>query len=384
MNEPEPNGRIRVMTIVGTRPEAIKMAPIIHEFDRRKDTFDLTVVNTAQHREMVDQVFSIFNIKAELDLNIMEDDQSLCTLFTKSIKALDDVFYTQRPHVVLIEGDTSTVFVASLMAFYHKIDVAHVEAGLRTSDIYNPFPEEINRRITSVISKIHFAPTEWAKKNLLKEGYPAESIFVTGNPVIDALLSALEIEHKFCYEALKKIDYSSYRVVLVTAHRRENHGEPLINICKAIVKLAQFHQDLMFVYPVHPNPNVETTAREILEQKDRIFLLNPLDYLSFVHLMKRCHLILTASGGIQEEAPTLGKPVLVLRKTTERPEAIDAGTAKVIGTERQSIIDEVTSLIYDQNQYNKMIVHENPFGDGNAARRIVDIVMARYCPTADS
>ena len=378
MNEPEPNGRIRVMTIAGTRPEAIKMAPIIHELDRRKDTFDLAVVNTAQHREMVDQVFSIFNIKAEIDLNIMEDDQSLSSLFTKSIKALDDVFYTQRPHVVLIEGDTSTVFVASLMAFYHKIDVAHVEAGLRTSDIYNPFPEEINRRITSVISKIHFAPTEWAKKNLLKEGYPAESIFVTGNPVIDALLSALEIEHKFSDEALKKVDYSSYKIVLVTAHRRENHGQPLINICKAIVELAQFHQDLVFVYPVHPNPNVETTVRNILEQKDRILLLNPLDYLSFVHLMKRCHLILTDSGGIQEEAPTLGKPVLVLRKTTERPEAIDAGTAKVIGTERQSIIDEVTSLLYDENKYNKMVVYENPFGDGKASKRIADIIMARY------
>ena len=378
MKQTEPDRKIKVMIVVGTRPEAIKMAPIIHECQTRDDTFDLTLVNTAQHRDMVDQVFSIYNIKPDIDLNIMEEDQSLSTIFSKSVKALEGLFRVHRPHVLLVEGDTSTVFVVSLMAFYNKIDVAHVEAGLRTSDIYNPFPEELNRRITSVISKIHFAPTEWAKKSLLKEGYPAESIFVTGNPVIDALLSALEIEHRFADETLNRIDYSSCKVVLVTAHRRENHGEPLINICKAIVELAQFHQDLVFVYPVHPNPNVETTVKKILTEKDRIFLVKPLDYVSFVHLMKKSHLILTDSGGIQEEAPTLGKPVLVLRKTTERPEAVEAGTAKVIGTETRNIVSEVTSLLQDENKYSQMVAPENPFGDGTAAKKIVDIILSRY------
>jgi UDP-N-acetylglucosamine 2-epimerase (non-hydrolysing) len=370
--------RVRVMTAIGTRPEAIKMAPIIREFQTRKDECDLTILNTAQHRELVDEVLSIYNITPDIDLDMMEENQSLTTLFSKGAKALENVFCTQRPDVLLIEGDTSTVFVASLMAFYSRIDVAHVEAGLRSYDIYNPFPEEVYRRITSVISKIHFAPTDWAKRNLLREGHPEGSIFVTGNPVIDTLLSALEIEHRFRDEVLNEIDYSLYKVVLVTAHRRENHGGPLVNICNAIAELAKLHQGLVFVYPVHPNPNVETTVREVLGQKDRILLLNPLDYLSFVNLMKKCHLILTDSGGIQEEAPTLRKPVLVLREKTERPEAIDAGTAKVIGTDQQRIISEVTSLLYDQDKYDGMVVSENPFGDGKAARRIADVVVARY------
>lgn len=366
------------MIVVGTRPEAIKMAPIIREFQARKDIFDLTILNTAQHREIVDQVFSIYNVKPDIDLNIMEDNQSLSTIFTKSVKALEGVFHRQRPHVLLIEGDTSTVFVASLIAFYNKIDVAHVEAGLRTFDIYNPFPEEINRRITSMISTIHFAPTEWAKNNLLKEGYPEESIFVTGNPVVDSLLRALETEYRFKREPLNTIDYNSCKVILVTAHRRENHGEPLINICKAILRLTESDKDLVFIYPVHPNPNVQTTVRALLAAKKRIFLIDPLDYLSFAHLMNRSYLILTDSGGIQEEAPSLGKPVLVLRKTTERPEAQDAGTAVIVGTETGRIIDEVTSLLRDKNKYSKMVVSENPFGDGKASKRIVDIILARY------
>lgn len=372
------NNRIRVMVIVGTRPEAIKMVPIVHEFGRRDDVFDLSIVNTAQHRGMVSQVFSIFNIKPNLDLDIMEDDQSLSQLLTNSVKALDDVFCTMKPQVVLIEGDTSTVFAASLMSFYHKIDVAHVEAGLRTSDIYNPFPEEVNRRITSVISKIHFAPTEWAKNNLLREGYAAESIFVTGNPVIDALLSALEIEHKFRDEALMEIDFDSYKVILVTAHRRENHGQPLVNICKAIEELAVAHRELIFVYPVHPNPNVENIVRNVLSNKDHIFLMKPLSYLTFVNLMRRAYLILTDSGGIQEEAPTLKKPVLVLREKTERPEAVKAGTAMIIGTETRKIVDEVTSLLENESKYFQMVADKNPFGDGKTSQRIVDILFSLY------
>ncbi len=372
------NRRIKVMIVVGTRPEAIKMAPIIHELRTRKDKFYLTIINTAQHREMVDQVFSIFDIRADLDLNIMEDDQSLSTFFTKSVKALDDVFCTRRPHIVLIEGDTSTVFVTALLAFYNRIDVGHVEAGLRTSDMYNPFPEEINRRITSVVTKLHFAPTQWAKMNLVKEGYSEESIFVTGNPVIDSLLKALEVEYTFSDETLSAIDYTGCKVILVTAHRRENHGAPLTAVCKAIIELAGLHKDAVFVYPVHPNPSVQNTVRKHLTGQDRVFLVDPLDYLSFVHLMKKSYLILTDSGGIQEEAPTLGKPVLVLRKTTERPEAKDAGASRIIGTERQKIVDEVTSLLLDEDEYNKMVISPNPFGDGKASKRIVDIINARY------
>jgi UDP-N-acetylglucosamine 2-epimerase (non-hydrolysing) len=378
MKEAERYRKAKVMVVVGTRPEAIKMAPIICEFQAREEKCDLTVVNTAQHRQMVDEVFSIFDITPDIDLDIMEDNQDLSTLFTKSAKALEKVLQVHRPHILLIQGDTSTVFVASLMAFYNQIDVAHVEAGLRTRDIYNPFPEEVNRRITSVISRINFAPTERAKKNLLKEGYPEESIFVTGNSVIDALLMALEIEHRFQEEALNSIDYDSCKVILVTAHRRENHGEPLENICKAILELTEYHKDVVFVYPVHPNPNVKTTVERVLSGKERIFLVDPLDHMSFVHLMKKSYLLLTDSGGIQEEAPSMEKPVLVLRKTTERPEAIDAGTARIIGTQKQDIIDEVTSLLCDKGKYEGMVVNENPFGDGKASKRIADVILERY------
>lgn len=372
------NRRIKVMIVVGTRPEAIKMAPIIHELRTRKDKFYLTIINTAQHREMVDQVFAIYNITPDIDLNLMEVNQSLSTLFAKSIKALEAVLDTQRPHVLLIQGDTSTVFVAALLAFYNRIDVGHVEAGLRTFDIHNPFPEEVNRRITSVISSLHFAPTEWAKNNLLKEGYPEESIFVTGNTVIDSLLRAVEVECSFDDEPLSGIDFDATRVILVTAHRRENYGDRLENICKAILQLSERHSHLVFVYPLHPNPNIKTPVMRMLGGKRRILLVDPLDYLSFVHLMKRCHLILTDSGGIQEEAPTLRKPVLVLRKTTERPEAQDAGTAKVIGTDTQNIVDEVTFLLYNDSEYQKMVAPQNPFGDGKASKRIVDIIQSQY------
>ncbi len=354
------------------------MAPVICEFQTRSDRFDLTVVNTAQHREMVDQVFSIFNIKPDIDLNVMEDNQSLCTIFVRSVKVLERTINTGRPDILLVEGDTSTVFVAALMAFYNKVDVAHVEAGLRTSDMYNPFPEEINRRITSVISKINFAPTEWAKKNLLREGYSEESIFVTGNPVIDSLFKALEMGCRFTDHTLKTICDSSSKVILVTAHRRENHGEPLRNICQAIVELEKLHKNVIFVYPVHPNPNVKRIVHETLAERERIFLVKPMDYISFVHLMDRSHLILTDSGGIQEEAPSIKKPVLILRKTTERPEAVEAGAAKVVGTETKRIVDEVTSLLKDENKYYQMLVPANPFGDGKAARRIVDIISSRY------
>lgn len=370
--------KIKVIVIVGTRPEAIKMAPVINELQARGKAFDLTVVNTAQHREMVDQVFSVFNIKPDIDLDLMEQNQSLSTILIKTVEALDKVLSSQEADILLIEGDTSTVFVAALIAFYNRIDVGHVEAGLRTSNIYNPFPEEVNRRITSVISRIHFAPTEWARGNLIREGYAEESIFVTGNTVIDSLLKAVETEHEFQHGPLSSIDYGAHKVILVTGHRRENHGEPLRNICKAILELTRAHKEVLFVYPVHPNPNVSSVVRTYLEGNERIFLVNPLDYLSFVHLMKKSYLILTDSGGIQEEAPSLGKPVLVMRKTTERPEAREAGTARIIGTDTRTIINEVNFLLTDEHRYSNMATAKNPFGDGNAAKRIVDIIFRIY------
>lgn len=359
------------------------MAPVIHEFHSRQDRCDLTIINTAQHRQLVDEVFSLYGIAPHVDLNIMEDNQTLGSVFSKTSEALDGVLQRQRPDLLLIQGDTSTVFIAALMAFYHRIDVGHVEAGLRTSDTYNPYPEEINRRITSVLSTMHFAPTQWAKQNLLREGHPERAIFVTGNPVIDAFLKAVQVEFQFRNEMLNSIDYGGQKLVLVTAHRRENHGKPLTDICQAIVELSKLHENVVFVYPVHPNPNVKRRVEEVLSGRERILLVEPLDYMTFVHLMKKSYLILTDSGGIQEEAPSIGKPVLVLRETTERPEALEVGAARVVGTERQRIVREVTSLLRNREEYEKMLVSENPFGDGRASRRIADIVLARYPAPGD-
>jgi UDP-N-acetylglucosamine 2-epimerase (non-hydrolysing) len=371
------SSKIHVMVVVGTRPEAIKMAPIVNELQARQDVFSLTLVNTGQHREMVDQVLSIFDIQPEIDLDIMEENQSLSTIFSKVSTALEPVFGGQKPHILLVEGDTSTVFVTALMAFYNRIDVGHVEAGLRTHDIYNPFPEEVNRRITSVISTIHFAPTAWAKNNLLKEGYSENAIFITGNPVIDALLKVIDIDCPLP-ESLQEIDRDSRKMILVTAHRRENHGKPLADICQAILELASTHEDLLFVYPVHPNPNVESVVGKMLSGKARIILTPPLEYLPFIHLMKKSYLILTDSGGIQEEAPTLKTPVLVLRKTTERPEAQEAGTARVVGTETRDIVNGVAELLKSRKKYDGMVSPKNPFGDGRASARIAEIIWSRY------
>jgi UDP-N-acetylglucosamine 2-epimerase (non-hydrolysing) len=371
------NRKILVTVIVGTRPEAIKMAPIVHELRERPDAFSVTLVNTAQHREMVDQVFSVYGIKADVDLDLMEENQSLATILAKGAWALDAVFSTNKADIVLVEGDTSTVFVASLIAFYHRIDVGHVEAGLRSHDRYRPFPEEINRKITSVVASIHFAPTEWARGNLLREGYPAEAIFVTGNPVVDSLLKALGGHHEF-QRPLNEIDYDASRMILVTAHRRENHGKPLANICEAILEIAERNDDVIFVYPVHPNPNVRTVVTELLGNRDRIYLVDPVEYVSFVYLMKAAYLILTDSGGMQEEAPTLKTPVLVLREKTERPEAVEAGTARVVGTDRARIVDEVCRLLKNREEYEAMVTEENPFGDGMSAQRIADILQGRY------
>ena len=370
--------RVDVMVVVGTRPEAIKMAPIIRDFQARSNECHLNVVNTAQHRELVDQALSIFDLRADIDLDLMEENQSLSRLFSRGVDAFEKVLVRHQPDVLLVEGDTSTVFLTSLLAFYNKVEIAHVEAGLRTSDLYDPFPEEANRRITSVITNIHFAPTSWAKANLIREGYPEDKIYVTGNPVVDAFLHALKLKPDTDYETLTDIEADTSRMILVTAHRRENHGQPLESICEAIGQLHDQHKDLSFVYPVHPNPQVKNIVQRLLSDKPRVRLVPPLDYVSFVHLMNRSYLILTDSGGIQEEAPSISKPTLILRKTTERPEALDAGTAKVVGTETKNIVQEVTSLVSDERKYNSMVGRENPFGDGNAAKRIVDITIERY------
>jgi len=378
-----PKRKVKVMIVVGTRPEAIKMAPVIQEFQARQESSDLTIVNTAQHRQLVDEVFSLYGIVPSVDLNIMEDNQTLGLIFSKTSEAIDRVLQEHRPDILLIQGDTSTVFVAALMAFYHKIDVGHVEAGLRTSDMYNPFPEEINRRMTSELTTLHFAPTQRAKRNLLREGHRETTIFVTGNPVIDALLKAVQIQFECQNELLNSINDGCQKLVLITAQRRENHGKPLADICQAILELSELHENVVFVYPVHPNPNVKRPVEEVLSARERVFLVDPLDYMTFVHLMKKSYLILTDSGGVQEEAPTIGKPVLVLRETTERPEAVEVGAARIVGTERRRIVREVTSLLKNGEEYEKMVVSENPFGDGKASRRIADIVLARYAAAGD-
>lgn len=366
------------MVVVGTRPEAIKMAPIIRQFQANSDRCQLQVLNTAQHRNLVDQALAIFGLQPDIDLNLMEENQTLSRLFFKGAAAFEKVLNSGKPDILLVEGDTSTVFFTSLMAFYHKVDIAHIEAGLRTSDIYNPFPEEVNRRITSVITHLHFAPTQWAKENLLREGYPEDRIYITGNPVIDAFLDTLTIEPKNPHPVLSSLDSNQFKVVLVTAHRRENHGLPLQNICRALTRLHDANEELFFVYPVHPSPEVKNTVERMLANKERIRLVSPLDYVSFVHLMKKAYLILTDSGGIQEEAPSIGKPTLILRKTTERPEALHSGTAKLVGTETEDIVNEVTRLLSDNGKYEQMTARQNPFGDGNAAKRIVDILLERY------
>jgi len=378
MTSLDPGTKLRAAVVVGTRPEAIKMAPIIKEFKARTGSVDLLVVNTAQHREMIDQVLSIFDIEPDIDLNLMEQNQAAFSFVSKILPALGRVLERHRPHILLVEGDTSTVFATSLMAFYNRIDVGHVEAGLRTRDIYQPFPEEMNRRVTSVLATLHFAPTAWAKDNLLREGHSEASIFVTGNPVVDALLSIVDENAANLNSRLPQIDFDTKKLVLITVHRRENHGQPLINVCKAVLRLAERYEDIVFVYPVHPNPNVQDVVKKHLADNSRILLTDPMDYLTFVQLMKHCHLILTDSGGIQEEAPTFGKPVLVLRNKTERPEAVDTGIARIVGTETDRIIKETALILNDENQYKSMVASHNPFGDGTASRQIVDIIESYY------
>lgn len=364
---------MKIAIVFGTRPEAIKMAPIVKECEKRNLNF-ITIV-TAQHREMLDQKLEVFDIQPHYDLDIMQANQDLFYVTSSVLNEIKPIFLKEKPDIVLVQGDTTTTFATSLAAFYLKIPVGHVEAGLRTWNKHNPFPEEINRQLTTRLTDFHFAPTEWSKQNLIREGIEPAKIFVTGNTVIDALLMIVDPHYKFTDGLLNGIDFQNRKIILLTSHRRENFGEPMRNIFLACKHIVETNQDVELIYPVHPNPNVQKVANEVLRGVHRIHLIEPLDYRPFVQLMNKCYLILTDSGGIQEEAPSLGKPVLVLRKTTERPEAIEAGTARLVGTDKDTIIANTQKLITDENEYRNMSSKANPYGDGRAAMRIVDIIL---------
>lgn len=364
---------MRVLSIFGTRPEAIKMAPVVKELENHPNKIESIVCVTGQHREMLDQVLSLFEIKPQIDLDLMEPNQTLASLTAKAITSLTDVIASIEPNVVLVQGDTATAMIASLASFFQKVPVGHVEAGLRTYDRYSPFPEEINRRLISVLSTYNFAPTQTAVDALIAEGFPEESIFLTGNTVIDALLLTINKD----YQLNLGFPLNSSKLIIITAHRRENFGQPFQDICVAIKEIALRNPEVEIVYPVHLNPNVRRTVYQILSNQERIYLIEPLEYEKFAHLMNSSYLVLTDSGGIQEEAPVLGKPVLVLRCGTERPEAVEAGAVKVVGTDTENIIRETERLLYDNGEYSRMSKAISPYGDGHAAERIVEIILER-------
>ncbi|MDD9793367.1 non-hydrolyzing UDP-N-acetylglucosamine 2-epimerase [Priestia megaterium] len=361
---------IKVMTIFGTRPEAIKMAPLVLELKKRPEEFEAIVTVTAQHREMLDQVLSIFDIQPDYDLNIMKDRQTLMDVTTRGLEGLDDVMKKVKPDIVLVHGDTTTTFIAGLAAFYNQIQVGHVEAGLRTWNKYSPYPEEMNRQLTGVLADLHFAPTDKSAANLQAENKKEERIFVTGNTAIDALKTT--VKETYEHEVLTKL--GDDRLILLTAHRRENLGEPMKNMFRAVKRIVDEHEDVQVVYPVHLNPVVRETANDILGNDPRIHLIEPLDVIDFHNFAERAHIILTDSGGVQEEAPSLGVPVLVLRDTTERPEGIEAGTLKLAGTEEETIYALAKELLIDEDVYKRMSQASNPYGDGLASKRICDAI----------
>jgi UDP-N-acetylglucosamine 2-epimerase (non-hydrolysing) len=365
---------IKVLSVIGTRPEAVKMSPVIKELEEYPDEITSVVCATAQHREMLDQVLNIFDVSPDYDLNLMRPDQSLSQLTARILTALDEVIVEERPHWVLVQGDTTTVMVASLVAFYHRVKVGHVEAGLRTGDKFQPFPEEINRRIADVLADLYFAPTERNRENLLREGVPPQVIVVTGNTVVDALMmTARRVSERPLDACIGSID--GKRLILVTAHRRENFGTQLANICCALMEIAhQYRDDVHIVYPVHFNPNVFHPVHEMLDGVPNISLIEPVDYETFVGLMSRAYLILTDSGGLQEESPSLDKPVLVLRQVTERPEVTALGAARLVGTECETIVRETVRLLEDPVAYREMASVANPYGDGRASQRIVQAI----------
>jgi len=367
--------KLKVMSVFGTRPEAIKMAPVVLELCKYREIKSIVAV-TAQHREMLDQVLSLFAIRPDFDLNIMSEGQTLFDITSRALTGLDKVLSAAEPDVVLVHGDTTTTFAGALAAYYHQIEVGHVEAGLRTQNKFSPYPEEMNRRLTGVLTDLHFAPTSTAKANLLREGVDADKIFVTGNTVIDALLQTVRADFKFDDE-LSRVDFGK-RIILVTTHRRENLGEPLRHVYKALKSLVEEFADVEIIFPVHKNPKVREVVKEELGGLERVCLTDPLDYEPFANLMNRATLILTDSGGVQEEAPALGKPVLVLRDTTERPEAVDAGTVKLIGTNQAAVYGAAKELLTDAAAYRRMAEARSPYGDGHAAERIVKALLWRH------
>jgi len=368
---------IKVLSIFGTRPEAIKMAPLVKAL-KEDDRFESYVCVTAQHRDMLDQVLKIFDIQPDFDLDIMKDRQTLTDITINALTGLEKVIKELKPDIILVHGDTTTTFVGSLAAFYNKVQIGHVEAGLRTFNKYSPYPEEMNRKLTGAMTDIHFSPTGTSKANLLREGVMEEAIFITGNTAIDALKTTVNKDFEFYTEELKKLDYDKKRIIMVTAHRRENLGEPLENICRALRTIAEKHEDVEIVYAVHKNPSVRETVFGILENIPRVHLLDPLDVDEMHNLMDRCFMVLTDSGGLQEEAPSLGKPVLVLRTETERPEAIEFGTLKLAGVNEKDILKLAEILLTDEKEYVKMANAVNPYGDGHASARIIDSLLYHF------
>ncbi|GFP77347.1 non-hydrolyzing UDP-N-acetylglucosamine 2-epimerase [Clostridium fungisolvens] len=373
---------IKIMTIFGTRPEAIKMAPLVKELEKNSNIVSKVCV-TAQHREMLDQVLELFDIVPDYDLNIMKTKQTLTGITNRVLEGLEEVFEAEKPDMILVHGDTTTTFAGGLAAFYKQIKVGHVEAGLRTFDKYFPFPEEMNRKLTGAIADLHFAPTKGSKNNLLREGINEEDIYVTGNTVIDAMKHTVESNYVFEHEELNYIDFENKKVIMITAHRRENWGEGIENICDALNQIVAENKDVELVYLVHLNPVVKDVVFSKLEGKERIHLLPPLDTKQTHNLINKSFMVMTDSGGLQEEAPHLGKPVLVLRDVTERPEAVEAGTVKLVGTDVDAIVREASALINDDEAYNEMSRSINPYGDGKASQRIVKAILKYFNVTSE-
>ena len=365
---------IKVMSIFGTRPEAIKMAPLVKELESRKEIKGIVCV-TAQHREMLDQVLDTFDIKPDYDLNIMKQGQTLADITTRALVGLEEVIKKEQPNIVLVHGDTTTTFAGALAAFYNQIDIGHVEAGLRTDNKYSPYPEEMNRQMVDRVTDMYFAPTKLSKNNLLKENIPEEKIYITGNTAIDAMKTTVKEDYTH-----KELDWikDNERLILVTAHRRENLGDPMRNIFRAIRRIVDEFPDVKVLYPIHLNPKVREVAHEVFDNCNRVKLIEPLEVFDFHNFQNKCYLIMSDSGGVQEEAPSLGKPVLVLRDTTERPEGIEAGTLKLVGTDEETIYNETKILLTDKEAYDKMSKASNPYGDGHASERIVDAIIKKY------
>jgi UDP-N-acetylglucosamine 2-epimerase (non-hydrolysing) len=364
----------KIAVVFGTRPDTIKMAPIILELQKYPEQFDVLTIATAQHRQMLDQVLKVFNIKSLYDLDIMEPKQTLASLTARIITGLDKIFADEKPDMVLVQGDTSTTCIGSLAAFYHRIPVGHIEAGLRTNDKANPFPEEINRRITSCIADLHFAPTRKARQSLLKENISPSSVFITGNTVIDALKYSVRSDYEFSLPVLDRIVSDGRKIVLITMHRRENWGKPMAGACTAIKRLALKYPDLIFVFPVHLNPVVREVVYPILQDLRNVILTEPLDYRDFVNIMSKSYLLFTDSGGVQEEGPHFGIPILVLRSVTERPEAVEFGTVKLVGLNEENIFHTAVHLMENKAEYNKMANAVNPYGDGLSSERTIRII----------